>query len=256
VRLNLAEFIERDASAKNFIPYSLDASIADLIEQANCETSSMNEYYRWVSATMDIVRHTTDGEITHEDLAERKTFIGMSYDREAEILLCLSLYEAAGRGNNKDKIELLTFKLARLRELRSIVKNTTGHIRLNRKKRMEDLVGCYEYCKKLLTKDFNDCDFVNLKLKLDIDHSDDEDLDKSFSYLDYVRACILYMMRMMELPKSQHERKDNSLLDEPANIIVKNATNKRKQKPEQTNKTDYRVIRKNGKFEKIFYTKE
>ena len=44
VRESLADFIERDNANKNFIPYSLDAEIADLIEKNNCETSSMNEY--------------------------------------------------------------------------------------------------------------------------------------------------------------------------------------------------------------------
>ena len=40
------------------------------------------------------------------------------YDREAEILLCLSLYEGAGAEINREKINMLRFKLARLREMR------------------------------------------------------------------------------------------------------------------------------------------
>lgn len=109
VRENLADFIERDNANKNFIPYSLDAEIADLIEKNNCETSSMNEYYRWISATADIVRHTGDGEVTESDASERSEFITMSYDRESEILLCLALYESAGREKNRGKIDMLRF---------------------------------------------------------------------------------------------------------------------------------------------------
>ena len=106
IRKNLADFVERDTSEKNFIPYSLSAEIANLIESSSCETSSMNEYYRWVSATADILNHTGDGEVTHEDLVERRNFIAMSLDREAELLLCLSLYEGAGREQNREKINL------------------------------------------------------------------------------------------------------------------------------------------------------
>ena len=96
VRENLADFIERDNANKNFIPYSLDAEIADLIEKNNCETSSMNEYYRWISATADIVRHTGDGEVTESDASERSEFITMSYDRESEILLASPCTKAPG----------------------------------------------------------------------------------------------------------------------------------------------------------------
>lgn len=72
----------------------------------------MNEYYRWISATADIVRHTGDGEVTESDASERSEFITMSYDRESEILLCLALYESAGREKNRGKIDMLRFKLA------------------------------------------------------------------------------------------------------------------------------------------------
>ena len=91
IRETLADTIENTRSAAEFIPYSLDAEIADLIEQANCETSSMNEYYRWVTASMDIIKRTSDGDVSKNDTNEREDFLAMSYDREAEILLCLVL---------------------------------------------------------------------------------------------------------------------------------------------------------------------
>lgn len=152
VRENLADFIERDNANKNFIPYSLDAEIADLIEKNNCETSSMNEYYRWISATADIVRHTGDGEVTESDASERSEFITMSYDRESEILLCLALYESAGREKNRGKIDMLRFKLARLREMRSIVRNTSGMVNAKSYEEKEKLRLHYDYCANLLSQ--------------------------------------------------------------------------------------------------------
>ncbi|MGM9673507.1 MAG: hypothetical protein ACI3XV_07860, partial [Bacteroidaceae bacterium] len=103
-------------------------------------TSSMNEYYRWISATSEIVQKTSDNDVTEQDIAERHDFLNMAYNREAEILLCLALYEAAGTEANKEKIEMLKFKLARLREMRSIVSNTTDRVKINKDK-------LHQYCK-------------------------------------------------------------------------------------------------------------
>lgn len=219
VRENLAEFIERDAAAKNFIPYSLDTEIADLIEQSNCETSSMNEYYRWVSATQDILQHTGDGEVTQEDLDERKQFISLSYDREAEILLCLSLYESNPLVQNKEKIALLQFKLARLRELRSIVKNTTAHLKHKHKDHIWQLY-C-EYCQQLSAKDIpiNKNLNLNLNINIDINHGNDEDLDDNFSHLEYIQEIVLLMMRILELPQSQNQRMENSM-EAPSSVVL------------------------------------
>lgn len=205
VRENLANFIERDNAAKDFIPYSLDAQIADLIEQSSCETSSMNEYYRWVGATADIIRHTGDGEVTHRDVIERKNFINMSYDREAEILLCLALYQATNLEHNKEKIDILRFKLARLREMRSMVANTSSQVK-RKAKELNELVQTYEnHCQKLSKEVYNSF-AVNLSLNI---FPMSEDLDENYSHLDYLQSNVLYMMRMLEMPKVQNERTEN-----------------------------------------------
>ncbi|MCM1323571.1 MAG: hypothetical protein NC218_05370 [Acetobacter sp.] len=201
IRENLADFIERENSEKKFIPYSLDAQIADLIENTSCETSSMNEYYRWISATSEIVRNTTDGDVTEQDISERKDFLNMSYDRENEILLCLALYEAAGTENNKEKIEMLKFKLARLREMRSIVSNTTDRVNINKDR-------FHQYCnlcRELLGQEQKNFQNINLKLSDIIHHNDEEDLSDDFSFLDHLKMIILYMMRKLENISEQNQ---------------------------------------------------
>ncbi len=202
VRENLADYIERDGAEKSFIPYSLDAEIADLIENTNCETSSMNEYYRWISATAEIVRNTSDGDVTEQDISDRRDFIGMTHTREAEILLCLALYEAAGAENNKEKIEMLKFKLARLREMRSIVSNTTDRVKPNK-----DKLHLYcKYCNELLGQAANNFNDINLKLSVIINDNTEEDTNDDFSYLDHLKRIILYMMRKLENCAVQHQR--------------------------------------------------
>ena len=206
LRENLADFIERDKANNEFIPYSLDAEIADLIEKNNCETSSMNEYYRWISATADILRHMNDGEITHEDVGERNEFINMSYDREAEILLCLALYEGAGKAANKAKMDTLKFKLARLREMRSIVRNTSTLVNSKKLEDRTQIQEYYNYCTNLLAQKENYIPNFNLILNLNINHSNDEDLEEDYSYINYLRMVVLEMMRRLEEASEENQR--------------------------------------------------
>lgn len=211
LRESTADFIERNSSEKASVPYSLDAEIADLIELNNCETSSMNEYYRWISTTAEIIRNSGDGEITEQDVSDRNSFITHSFDREAEILLCLSLYEGSGNPKNRAKMDLLRFKLARLREMRSIVRNTPALSNTNdlkEKEREEKRRRCYHYCKQLLAQKINSADF-NSKLKLDINNID-EDLEEDFSYMDNIRIMILEMMRDAEENSAENYRAQNA----------------------------------------------
>lgn len=209
IRENLAEFIDRDNARNDFVPYSLDSAIADLIEKSNCETSTMNEYYRWISVTAEILNHMNDGEVTHDDLEERNQFIHMSYDRESEILLCLALYEGAGKSANKEKIEKLKFKLARLREMRSIIRNTSTMVNTKSYEEKEKIRQYYTYCTNLLSENNLSTANFNLILNLNINHSNDEDLDEDYSYIDYLRQTVLEMMHRLEKSSEENQRPQN-----------------------------------------------
>ncbi len=218
LRENLAEFIERDNARNDFVPYSLDSAIADLIEKSNCETTTMNEYYRWITVTTEILNHMNDGEVTHDDLEERNQFIHMSYDRESEILLCLALYESAGKSADKEKIEKLKFKLARLREMRSIIRNTSHLVNTKNYEAKEKIQQYYQYCANLMSEKNISATNFNLKLNLNINHSNDEDLDENYSYIDYLRQTILEMMHRLEKSSEENQRPQN--IDEDINTTA------------------------------------
>lgn len=228
IRETLADTIENTRSAAEFIPYSLDAEIADLIEQANCETSSMNEYYRWVTASMDIIKRTSDGDVSKNDTNEREDFLAMSYDREAEILLCLALYEGTSSSHNKEKIDLLKFKLARLREMRSLVRNTPSRPTRHPLEK-EKLAAYYQYCHDLLTENNIFSKNFNLKLKLNIDDDTDEYWDDNLSYLDNLRQKVLYTMHFgkeTDIPNTRSETlvqtEQNIFSSEKTTVLLSN----------------------------------
>ena len=66
-----------------------------------------------------------DGFVSHEDLYERNEFLEMSYQREAELMVCISLYQNSVFKGAKDKANELTYKLTKLRQMRSMIKQTT-----------------------------------------------------------------------------------------------------------------------------------
>lgn len=220
VRENLADYVEQKTAENSFIPYSLDAEIADLIESTNCETSSMNEYYRWINVTTEILQNSSKCHITDEDINVRDEFLNMSYARESEILLCLALYEAAGVENNKEKINMLRFKLARLREMRSIVRNTPG--RTSHCNECDNKLQLYlAHCKELQQQKLNFSENINLNLKLNINHNE-EDYEEDCSYLEHLRRIILYVMRKIEKISDQNHRSE---------MVAENTEGKRKSQP-------------------------
>ncbi|MBQ8465383.1 MAG: hypothetical protein IJ545_05180 [Alphaproteobacteria bacterium] len=99
--------------------------IAESLEKIKCETSSINEYFGWIDETQQIMDHMTDGCVTPEDLAEKKEFIANSWQREAEILICLGLYERSNNPMAAQRVSEMTMKLKRLRQLRSALINNT-----------------------------------------------------------------------------------------------------------------------------------
>ena len=103
----------------------LQFQIALTIESLGSETSSEQEYFSWFTESAEIMQHMNDGFVSHEDLNERNEFLEMSYQREAELMVCISLYQNSVFKGAKDKANELTYKLTKLRQMRSMIKQTT-----------------------------------------------------------------------------------------------------------------------------------
>lgn len=99
--------------------------IAESLEKIRCETTPLNEYFGWIDEAEHIMNIMTDGEITLADLQERNHFIDISFQREAELLTCLSLYEKSDHPLAKTRHAELLMKLRRLRQLRSSILTST-----------------------------------------------------------------------------------------------------------------------------------
>ena len=100
-------------------------SVAESIENINNGSTPINEYFDWIEQTKDIMVRMKDGHVSNKDLELKENFIENSFQRETEILVCLSLYEKSDHPLAKKQYDLLMLKLYRLRQLRSIIQNKT-----------------------------------------------------------------------------------------------------------------------------------
>lgn len=93
--------------------------IAESLENIRCETSSQNEYFSWIDDSRRLMERMTDGFVSEEDIKDKENFIKESWQREAELLTCLSLYEKSNNPLAKERHAELLIKLQRLRQIRS-----------------------------------------------------------------------------------------------------------------------------------------
>ena len=104
----------------------LQFQIAESIELINSETNSAQEYFSWFRESSEIMQHMNDGYVSDADLKERNDWIADSYTREAEIQTCLALYQSSSFPEARKKYDILYNKLAKLRQIRTAIKECTG----------------------------------------------------------------------------------------------------------------------------------
>lgn len=128
----VAELTNRALKGENYVKNgdydTFLFAIAQSLENTRCETTSENEYFTWIDEGEKIMKNMTDGFVKVSDLAEKEDFIKDSYQREAELLTCLGLYEKSNNPLAKERHKFLLLKLQRLRQIRSALENGTKKV--------------------------------------------------------------------------------------------------------------------------------
>lgn len=160
--------------------------IAEALENVRCETSSMHEYFTWIDDAKKIMDHMTDGNVSEKDWSERQFFIEDSWQREAEILTCLGLYEKSNNPLAKEKKQILMLKLQRLRQIRSALMNFANGKKSNVKAERYQAAVCAKTLNGLKNIDDDDDDdneeiLQNLQL-MGIDHFGDFEFYDGYSF--------------------------------------------------------------------------
>jgi len=185
----------------------LNAMQAASIEHLNSGTDSTQEYFSWLEETTNILRHMTDGYVTYDDAIERQTFLKETDQREAELMVCLGLYESCKSSVAQEKVKFIRYKLQKLREMRtSIASLTSSDINVNtHESECDGARPYYAYFKALKNVPFGYEAPAAKKAELKLTHDLDEDLSPDFSYDVYLKNKMLDEM-LLEDEKESLER--------------------------------------------------
>ena len=198
LRYEIAANIE-DFASKRMSSNSDEAqiAIAQSIENINSGTNSTEEYFSWLNQTSDILKNMNDGFVSTQDLETRNTFLENTDQREVELMLCLGMFMGCTNNKADDYIKVMRYKLQKLREMRSAIKQTTRNqsdVEINRSE-YERAIPYYKAFKSLLKLPFGYDISKQQKIDLNIYHDDDEELSEDFDYYDILLERALDEMK-------------------------------------------------------------
>lgn len=193
LRMQVVKNIENSGAAESakFLD-ELGLKEAISIENINSETSSSQEYYRWLNETSDILKNMNDGFVSDKDLSERNSFLEITHQREAELMVCLGLLANCRNPQAQKEYKKLHYKLTRLREMRASIKERTRNeadVEISRDE-YQRAVPVYKYFKALAKAPITHT-FTNEQKKrigLDFLYDDDED---ELNYRDFLFDVVL-----------------------------------------------------------------
>ena len=188
LRYQLADTFENMQSAKK-TPSNADFNmmIASSIETLNSETSSEQEYFRWLDDCSEIIKDMNDGFVTKDDLDSRNDFLEMSHQREADLMLCLGLYAGSSHPKAAEKAARLRYKLQKLREMRQTIETYTRNEADTKisKEEYETALPYYKLFKGLRRLPYGQ-DLSAERKELGIQHEADYDLLPTYDYFAWL----------------------------------------------------------------------
>ncbi|MBQ7660067.1 MAG: hypothetical protein IJS26_04970 [Alphaproteobacteria bacterium] len=157
---------------------------ATSIENLNSETSSVEEFFRWLSETTTILKHMNDGYVTEDDAKERQSFLDFTDQREGELMVCLGLYQSCRSPQAEERAKFIRYKLQKLREMRTSIKFLTkeGSDVMSTRSEYDVAIPYYKYFKNLQKLPFGYDVPYEERQKLGIDHSADRDMASDYDF--------------------------------------------------------------------------
>ena len=190
----------------------LNMKYAQSIETINSGIDPVAEYFSWLNETTSILNHLNDGFITKEDAIEREHFLELTDQREADLMVCLGLYESCKSKEAEERIRFIRYKLQKLREMRTSIKFLTrqGEDMQTTRSEYDAAIPYYKYFKNLQRLEFGYDMSYDQKVKLGISHENDEDLKEGYDHYADILNETLDQMRQDDLlqPLSRDKIKD------------------------------------------------
>lgn len=178
---------------------SLNVRQAESVESINSGIDPVAEYFSWLNETTSILNHLNDGFISREDAQERENFLELTDQREADLMVCLGLYESCNTKEAEERIRFIRYKLQKLREMRTSIKflTRTGQDVETTRSEYDYAIPYYQYFKKLKNLPFGYDISAEQKKNLGI-RFDDEETDEDHDYYADILNNALDQMKANE----------------------------------------------------------
>ena len=229
LRMQVVKNIENNGvaeTAKFFDEMGLKEAIS--IETINSETSSSQEYFRWLNESSEILKNMNDGYVSEKDLSERNNFLEVTHQREAELMVCLGLLANCRSPQAQEEYKKLHYKLTRLREMRASIKERTRNepdVEITRDE-YQRAVPVYKYFKALEKAPIGHTFTKEQKQRIGLDflYYDDED---ELGYRDFLFDVILdHMTEEDQAYVAQEYQLDHDMADEERINRLQNISDK------------------------------
>ncbi len=189
---------------------------ANSIETLNCETSSVEEFFRWLSETTTILKHMNDGYVTEEDAAERQSFLNFTDQREAELMVCLGLYQSSKSPQAEERAKFIRYKLQKLREMRTSIKFLTKDAAdvTSTRSEYDAAIPYYKYFKSLQKLPFGYDIPRDERKKLGLDQASDINVIEDYDFYAKLASDLLDEMAHKERKTSPYINEEKSYLQQ------------------------------------------
>lgn len=186
------------------------------IEVINSEIDPIAEYFAWLNETTTILNHLNDGFITKEDATEREAFLELTDQREADLMVCLSLYENCKSKEAEERIKFVRYKLQKLREMRTAIKflTRTGQDLQTTRSEYDAAIPYYKYFKNLQRLPFGYDMPYEQKIKLGISHDEDKDLTEDYDHHGVIVNEMLDEMRKYDMSVAPQRKESEQNYEE------------------------------------------
>jgi len=186
---------------------------AQSIEDINSGIDPVAEYFSWLNETTSIMKHLNDGFITKEDAAERENFLELTDQREADLMVCLGLYESCKSKGAEERIKFIRYKLQKLREMRTSIKflTRTGQDVETTRSEYDAAIPYYKYFKNLQRLPYGYDMPYEQKVKLGISHENDADLVEDYDHYADIVNEMLNQMRQNDMQVNRFNEQQKNM---------------------------------------------
>jgi len=186
---------------------------AQSIEDINSGIDPVAEYFSWLNETTSIMKHLNDGFITKEDASERENFLELTDQREADLMVCLGLYESCKSKGAEERIKFIRYKLQKLREMRTSIKflTRTGQDVETTRSEYDAAIPYYKYFKNLQRLPYGYDMPYEQKVKLGISHENDADLVEDYDHYADIVNEMLNQMRQNDMQVNRFNEQQKNM---------------------------------------------